>query len=79
MEIPLGSLIDRGDGAAVWVIDPKTSAVAKRSVSIVKLGAETASIGRGLQAGDLVVSLGAQLLNIGEVVRVEKPSAQETK
>ena len=61
------------------MIDPKMSAVAKRSVSIVKLGAETASISRGLQGGDLVVSLGAQLLNSGEVVRVEKPSAKEAK
>jgi len=78
-EVPLGSLIDRGDGAAVWVIDPKTSTVQKRTVSIAKLGAETASISQGLQAGDLVVSLGAQLLNTGEVVRVEKPAAKEAK
>jgi RND family efflux transporter MFP subunit len=79
MEIPLGSLIDRGDGAAVWVIDLKTSAVAKRSVSIAKLGAETASISKGLQPGDLVVSLGAQLLNTGEVVRVAKLSAKDAR
>ena len=78
-EIPLGSLIDRGDGAAVWVIDPKTSAVQKRAVSIAKLGAETASITRGLQTGDLIVSLGAQLLNVGEVVRVEKLSAKDSQ
>lgn len=77
--IPLGSLIDRGDGAAVWVIDPRTSAVQRRSVSIAKLGAETAVISQGLQQGDLVVSLGAQLLNSGEVVRVEKLSARKTK
>ena len=77
--IPLGSLIDRGDGAAVWVVDPRTSAVQKRPVSIVKLGAESALISQGLQQGDLVVSLGAQLLNSGEVVRVEKPSAKEAK
>ncbi len=79
LEIPLGSLIDRGDGASVWVIDPKTSAVTKRPVSIAKLGADTASISRGLQGGDVVVSLGAQLLNAGEVVRVEKPSAEVVK
>lgn len=79
MEIPLGSLIDRGDGASVWVIDPKSSAVAKRPVSIAKLGAETASISRGLQGGDLVVSLGAHLLNTGEVVRIEKLSGKDAK
>ena len=79
VEIPLGALIDRGDGASVWAIDPKTSAVEKRSVSIAKLGAETASISRGLQPGDTVVSLGAQLLHAGEVVRIEKLSAKDTK
>lgn len=79
MVIPLGSLIDRGDGAAVWVIDPKTSVVAKRSVAIAKLGAETASISRGLQPGDTIVGLGAQLLNSGEVVRVEKLSAKDAR
>lgn len=78
-KIPLGSLIDRGDGAAVWVIDPKTSAVGKRSVVIAKLGTETAVISQGLQQGDLIVSLGAQLLNSGEVVQVEKLSARNTK
>jgi len=79
LDIPLGSLIDRGDGAAVWVIDPKTSTVAKRPVAIAKLGAETASISRGLHQGDLVVSLGAQLLNSGEIVRVEKLSTRDAK
>jgi RND family efflux transporter MFP subunit len=78
-EIPLGSLIDRGDGAAVWVVDPDTSAIQKRSVSIAKLGAESALISQGLQQGDLVVSLGAQLLNSGEVVRIATLSAKEAK
>jgi len=78
-EIPLGSLIDRGDGAAVWIVDPRTSAVQKRTVSIAKLGAETAVIKQGLQPGDLIVSLGAQLLNSGEVVRMAKASVKEAK
>jgi RND family efflux transporter MFP subunit len=76
VEIPLGSLIDRGDGAAVWVIDPKTSAVTKRPVSLGGIGAEMASVTRGLQPGDTIVCLGAQLLNAGEVVRVETLSAK---
>jgi RND family efflux transporter MFP subunit len=79
MDVPVGSLIDRGDGAAVWVIDPRTSAVQKRAVSIAKLGAETASISQGLQGGDVVVALGAQLLNSGEIVRVAQPFAKESK
>lgn len=79
LEIPLGSLIDRGDGASVWVIDPATSAVTKRPVVIEKLGAETASISQGLQVGDLVVSIGAHLLNAGEVVRLEKLSGKDAR
>jgi RND family efflux transporter MFP subunit len=78
-EIPLGSLIDRGEGSAVWVVDPATSTLQKRAVSIAKLGAETALITQGLKHGDVVVSLGAQLLNSGQTVRVAKPSAKEAK
>ena len=78
-EIPLGSLIDRGDGAAVWIVDPRTSAIRKRPVSIARLGAETAFIRQGLQPGDVVVSLGAHLLNPGEIVRLEDPAAEESR
>ena len=77
--IPLGSLIDRGDGAAVWVVDPRTSTIRRRPVSIAKLGAESAWVSDGLRTGDFVVALGAQLLNTGDAVRMEKLSAQEVK
>lgn len=76
-EVPLGSLIDRGDGAAVWIVDPHTSTLQKRAVSIARLGAETAQISRGLTPGDRVVALGAHLLNAGEAVRVMNASAKE--
>jgi RND family efflux transporter MFP subunit len=78
-EIPLGSLIDRGEGAAVWIVDPTTSTLQKRAVSVAKLGAETALIDQGLNPGDVVVSLGAQLLNAGETVRVAKFSTKDAK
>ena len=41
--------------------------------------AETASISQGLQQGDLVVALGAQLLNSGQVVRMTKSPKKEIK
>jgi RND family efflux transporter MFP subunit len=77
--IPLGSLIDRGDGAAVWIVDPHTSALQKRPVSIAQLGAETAWISQGLRQGDVVISLGAQLLNAGQVVRAMNSSGKGAK
>jgi RND family efflux transporter MFP subunit len=79
VEVPLGSLIDRGDGASVWVVDRGTSVIQKRVVSIEQLGQETVRISEGLLAGDLVVSLGAQLLNDGQIVRVTGASVQGTK
>lgn len=78
-EIPLGSLIDRGDGAAVWIVDPHTSTLKKRAVSLTKLGTETAWVSRGLGHGDLVVALGAPLLNAGQTVRMVRLSAKEAK
>lgn len=79
VEVPLGSLIDRGDGAAVWVVDPGTSVIQKRLVSIEELGQETVRISEGLQTGDIVVSLGAQLLNAGQFVQVAGASATEAR
>lgn len=72
-------MIDRGDGAAVWIVDPRNSTIQKRTVSIAKIGAETALISDGLQPGDVVVSLGAQLLNSGEAVRIAKSAAKGTQ
>lgn len=77
VEVPLGSLIDRGDGASVWVVDRDTSIIQQRGVSIQKLGQETVRISEGLQAGDIVVSLGAHLLNAGQVVRVAGTSSAQ--
>jgi len=78
-EIPLGSLNDRGDGPSVWVIDPRSSALSKRAVTIAKLGAETALVSQGLNADEVVVALGAQLLHAGEIVRVVKAPVKEVK
>lgn len=78
-EIPLGSLVDRGAGPSVWVIDPGSSALSKRAVTVAKLGAETALVSEGLKANEVVVALGAQLLHAGEIVRVVKAPVKEVK
>jgi RND family efflux transporter MFP subunit len=77
VEVPLASLIDRGDGASVWVVERGTSVIQRRVVSIEKLEQETVRIREGLEAGDIVVSLGAQLLNAGQVVRVAGASSAQ--
>jgi RND family efflux transporter MFP subunit len=68
VSVPVGALRDEGGGYAVWVYDPKTSAVALRSVRVARLGEEVAVVTAGLNAGDRVVALGAHLLEPGEKV-----------
>jgi RND family efflux transporter MFP subunit len=69
ISVPLGALIDEGQGAGVWVLDAKTSKVTFRPVQIERLGAETAILRGGLSAGEEIVALGAHLLHDGQRVR----------
>jgi RND family efflux transporter MFP subunit len=66
-EVPLGALHDDGKSSGVWVFDAGSSSVSLRGVEIRRLGEETAVV-RGLEPGELVVALGAQLLHEGERV-----------
>lgn len=71
-EVPLASLRDGegGKGSGVWLVDPRTSAVAFRPVQIRRFGEETAIVGGDVHAGDRIVALGAHLLHDGETVVV---------
>jgi RND family efflux transporter MFP subunit len=67
--VPLGSLVDEGQGAGVWVLDAKTSTVTFRPVQVERLGAEAAIVRSGLSVGEEIVALGAHLLHDGQRVR----------
>lgn len=69
-EVPLGALCDRGQGSGVWVVEPSRSTVAFRTVTVARLGGETALVRGDLRDGDAIVALGAQLLHAGQAVRV---------
>ncbi|MDZ7791516.1 MAG: efflux RND transporter periplasmic adaptor subunit [Xanthomonadales bacterium] len=67
VRIPVGALIDRGEGTAVWaVLDGK---VERRPVEVVATGQETAEV-RGLEPGTEVVAAGTHQLQAGQAVRV---------
>jgi RND family efflux transporter MFP subunit len=68
--VPLGAIHDAGKGPGVWIVDPKTSTVTWRAVSLVAIGEETASVSHGLAAGDRFVALGSHMLHQGQRVRV---------
>lgn len=67
--VPLGALVDVGEGAGVWVLDGSTSTVTFRPVQIERLGAEVAIVRSGLSIGEEIVALGAHLLHEGQRVR----------
>jgi RND family efflux transporter MFP subunit len=78
-EIPISALYDGGAGTSVWVIDPATSSLSRRSVVIAKLGSETALVSKGLRPGERVISLGTHLVKEGEKVKILSDPAQEQK
>lgn len=71
LQIPASSIIDRGKGPGVWVLNQSASTVSFQSVQVLQLDEELATIGGSLHPGQEVVALGAHLLHDGERVRVE--------
>jgi RND family efflux transporter MFP subunit len=69
-QVPIGSLLDAGEGPGVWVIDGTPARVSWRSVEVQRLGDDSVRITGQLNRGDLIVALGAHLLREGEQVRV---------
>jgi RND family efflux transporter MFP subunit len=73
VEVPLGAVLDNGQGTGVWALDGATSTVKFRPVKLVRMTSETAVIS-GLTSGDPIVSLGAHLLQEGARVRTASES-----
>jgi RND family efflux transporter MFP subunit len=73
--VPLGSVLDDGVRTGVWVFDKAASTVHFRAVKVQSLGDETALVA-GVKPGEMVVALGAHLLQDGESVRSEVEKAE---
>jgi RND family efflux transporter MFP subunit len=69
VEVPLGALYDNGQSTGVWVVDLQLSSVSLRAVQVRRLAEETAIV-TGVNSGDRIVALGANLLHEGERVHI---------
>ena len=69
IEIPPSAVVRSDRQAAVWVVDPKTGAVAMRNIEIRSSDPVRVEVASGLNAGDVVVVAGAQALRPGQKVR----------
>jgi RND family efflux transporter MFP subunit len=66
VDVPIGSVFDRGSGTGVWVV--KDSKVVFEPVKVLKIGDENAVV-TGVERGTTVVAVGVNLLNEGMPVR----------
>jgi RND family efflux transporter MFP subunit len=71
LQVPVASVIDRGKGPGIWVLNPSTSTVSFQPIQVRQVGEELATISGDLCPGQQVVALGVHLLRDGERVRVE--------
>ena len=70
IEIP-PSAVDRSNGrASVWIVDPKSGAVAARNIEIRSSDPARVEVASGLNPGDVVVTAGVQALRPGQIVRM---------
>jgi multidrug efflux pump subunit AcrA (membrane-fusion protein) len=70
VELPGSALFERDGKPAVWVVDPKSSSVSLRPVSVGRYSGEKAVLSAGLARGDIVVTAGVQKLISGQAVRL---------
>lgn len=71
LQVPVASVIDRGKGPGIWVLNPSTSTVSFQPIEVRQVGEELATISGDVHPGQQVVALGVHLLRDGERVRVE--------
>ncbi len=67
LQVPIGALNERGEGAQLWVIE--TGQARTLPAVVVSLDGEFAYVVAGLQPGDQVIALGTHLLQDGMPVR----------
>lgn len=78
--VPPGALFTAADASDthVWVVDPGSKKVARRTVKAGGLTAAGIRIVEGIEAGDLVVTTGVNSLREGQEVKLPKPLLSPT-
>jgi len=68
IELPASALTASGDQPAVWVVDRERMTVALRQVELLRHEPASIVVGKGLEAGELVVTAGVHALRPGQKV-----------
>jgi RND family efflux transporter MFP subunit len=75
LRVPIGAVVDEGDGPGVWAIEGNPPTTSWRPVSVERLDDDYAYVTGEVARGDRVVALGAHLIRDGERVRIEGPDS----
>jgi RND family efflux transporter MFP subunit len=70
LEIPATALTEFNAHPAVWIVDPASRTVAIRNVDVLRYDQAMVVVSQGLDAGDIVVTAGVQVLYPGRKVRL---------
>ena len=70
--LPSTALFQKDNKPAVWIVNPASSTVELRPVTVDDYETDKIVVSEGLQKGDIVVTAGVQKLSPGEKVRVDK-------
>ena len=70
VEIPASALTEAEGRPAVWIVDSQSKTVSLRNIEVLRYEPSSVVISQGLEAGDIVVTAGAQTLRPGQKVRL---------
>jgi RND family efflux transporter MFP subunit len=71
-KIPRSALFSDGHATFVWVVDPKTSSVVKKQVTIQEsTNGDSSIVQEGLNSGDRIVTAGTSFLQEGQKVKFD--------
>jgi len=68
--LPPGSLASAAGQPSVWIVDPATSAVSARPITIARYETDRVIVAAGLRPGDLVVTRNAQKMSPNQTVAI---------
>jgi len=75
LQVPLGAVIDHGQGTHVWVVS--NGKIEARPVKVSRFQEDGAVIAEGLKAGELVVIAGTTKLVAGQAVTAKPATPPE--
>lgn len=78
LRVPIGAIVDEGDGPGVWAIAGSPPKTEWRPVSVERMDDDYAYVTGEVSRGDVVVALGAHLIRDGQRVRPEDAAAEST-